>query len=419
MLATKFLGPMGEAPNQGGISRRWIMQEVESSLRRLRHRLDRPLPGAPLRPGTDLEETLGALDDLVRQGKVRYIGSSTFPASTIVEAQWVSRERGLQRYVSEQPPYSMLVRGIEADVLPTAQRYGMAVIPWSPLSGGWLTGRYRKGADIAEPTSAARRRLADRYDLTLPANQAKLEAADQLAQLAEEAGIPLVQLAIAWVARHPAITSPIIGPRTMEQLEGQLAAADLVTRRRAAGPDRRDRPAGREHQPGRRRLAEPGAGGVGAAAVGRRQPRSATRARLPTRTRHERPVAHPQRATPAARARRCRSRRPSRPGAGVTRWRNHTGPTRQSHERPGSFAVMCAGTGTTPRSRTAPRAPGRTSRDPSPHAPRRCGAQLDQRAGSASSGQTCSAGARVLASYVSIGVLRPGRLPGSLALSHS
>jgi aryl-alcohol dehydrogenase-like predicted oxidoreductase len=228
VLATKFFVPMGEAPNQGGVSRRWIMQEVENSLRRLGtdwidlyqvHRYD---------TGTDLEETLGALDDLVRQGKVRYVGSSTFPASTIVEAQWVSRERGLQRYVSEQPPYSMLVRGIEADVLPTAQRYGMAVIPWSPLSGGWLTGRYRKGADIAGPTSAARRRLAERYDLTLPANQAKLEAADRLAQLADEAGIPLVQLAIAWVARHPAVTSPIIGPRTMEQLEGQLPAADLV-----------------------------------------------------------------------------------------------------------------------------------------------------------------------------------------------
>jgi aryl-alcohol dehydrogenase-like predicted oxidoreductase len=228
VLATKFFVPMGEGPNTGGVSRRWIMQEVESSLRRLStdwidlyqvHRYD---------TGTDLEETLGALDDLVRQGKVRYIGSSTFPASTMVEAQWVSRERGLQRYVSEQPPYSMLVRGIEADVLPTAQRYGMAVIPWSPLSGGWLTGRYRKGTDIAEPTSAARRRLADRYDLTLPANQAKLEAADQLAQLADEAGIPLVQLAIAWVARHPGVTSPIIGPRTMEQLEGQLPAADLV-----------------------------------------------------------------------------------------------------------------------------------------------------------------------------------------------
>jgi aryl-alcohol dehydrogenase-like predicted oxidoreductase len=228
VLATKFFVPMGEAPNQGGVSRRWIMQEVENSLRRLGtdwidlyqvHRYD---------TGTDLEETLGALDDLVRQGKVRYVGSSTFPASTIVEAQWVSRERGLQRYVSEQPPYSMLVRGIEADVLPTAQRYGMAVIPWSPLSGGWLTGRYRKGADIAGPTSAARRRLAERYDLTLPANQAKLEAADGLAQLADEAGIPLVQLAIAWVARHPAVTSPIIGPRTMEQLEGQLPAADLV-----------------------------------------------------------------------------------------------------------------------------------------------------------------------------------------------
>src|SRR3954451_236142 len=209
VLATKFFVPMDEGPNRGGVSRRWIMQEVESSLRRLRtdwidlyqvHRYD---------PGTDLEETLGALDDLVRQGKVRYIGSSTFPASTLVEAQGVSGHRGRARLVrrqttgSDQPPYSMLVRGIEADVLPTAQRYGMAVIPWSPLSGGWLTGRYRKGSDIEGPASAARRRLADRYDLTLPANQAKLEAADRLAQLPDEAGIPLLQLAIRWGAGHP------------------------------------------------------------------------------------------------------------------------------------------------------------------------------------------------------------------------
>jgi aryl-alcohol dehydrogenase-like predicted oxidoreductase len=228
VLATKVHGRMGDDPNQFGNSRRWIVKEVEASLKRLNtdwidlYQIHRP------EPDTDIDETLGALSDLVHQGKVRYIGSSTFPASQIVEAQWVARERGRERFVCEQPPYSMLVRGIEADVLPTAQRYGMAVIPWSPLSGGWLTGRYRKGTDIAEPTSAARRRLADRYDLTLPANQAKLEAADALAQLADEAGIPLVQLAIAWVARHPAVTSPIIGPRTMEQLEGQLPAADLV-----------------------------------------------------------------------------------------------------------------------------------------------------------------------------------------------
>jgi len=228
VLATKFHGPMGDDRNRRGASRRWIVRAVEDSLRRLGtdwidlYQVHRP------EPRVDIDETLGALTDLVRSGKVRYLGSSTFPAHAIVEDQWTAQRRNRERFVSEQPPYSMLVRGIEADVLPTAQRYGMAVIPWSPLSGGWLTGRYRKGADIAEPTSAARRRLADRYDLTLPANQAKLEAADALGQLAEEAGIPLVQLAIAWVARHPAITAPIIGPRTMEQLESQLGAADVT-----------------------------------------------------------------------------------------------------------------------------------------------------------------------------------------------
>jgi aryl-alcohol dehydrogenase-like predicted oxidoreductase len=228
VLATKVWGAMGEDPNRRGVSRRWIVQEVENSLRRLGtdwidlyqiHRYD---------PDVDLEETLGALTDLVQQGKVRYIGSSTFPASTIVEAQWAARDRHLQRYVCEQPPYSILVRGIEADVLPTCARHGMGVIPWSPLAGGWLSGRYRKDADAPTPTSAARQRLTDRYDLSLPANQRKLDAADQLAQLADEAGIPLVQLAIAFVANHPAVTAPIIGPRTMEQLEGQLPAADLV-----------------------------------------------------------------------------------------------------------------------------------------------------------------------------------------------
>jgi aryl-alcohol dehydrogenase-like predicted oxidoreductase len=228
VLATKLFAPMGDDPNRRGASRRWIVQEVESSLRRLGtdwidlyqvHRYD---------PGVDMDETLGALTDLVHQGKVRYIGSSTYPPSAIVEAQWTARDRGLQRYVCEQPPYSILVRGIEADVLPTCLRYGVGVIPWSPLAGGWLTGRHRKGADAVTPTSAARRRLADRYDLSLPANQRKLEAADALAQLADEAGTPLVQLAIAFVANHPAVTAPIIGPRTMEQLEGQLPAADLV-----------------------------------------------------------------------------------------------------------------------------------------------------------------------------------------------
>ncbi len=228
VLATKVWGAMGEDANHRGTSRRWIIREVEESLRRLGtdwidlyqiHRFE---------PDTDIEETLGALTDLVQQAKVRYIGSSTFPASAIVAAQWAARDRHLQRFVCEQPPYSILVRGIEADVLPTCARYGMGVIPWSPLAGGWLSGRHRKDAEQAAPFSAARRRLAERYDLSLPANQRKLEAAEALAQLAEEAGMSLIEMAIAFVSNHPAVTAAIIGPRTMEQLESQLPAADVV-----------------------------------------------------------------------------------------------------------------------------------------------------------------------------------------------
>jgi aryl-alcohol dehydrogenase-like predicted oxidoreductase len=230
ILATKLYMPIGEDPdpNRRGTSRRWIIQEVESSLRRLGtdwidlYQVHRPTPE------TDLEETLGTLSDLVHQGKVRYIGHSTYPASLIVEAQWTARDRRLQRFVTEQPPYSILTRGIEAEVLPACRRYGMGVIPWSPLQGGWLSGRYRKGTDVAGPASAARRRLVDRYDLSLPENQRKLDAAEQLAQLAEEAGITLIQLALAFVLNHPAVTAPIIGPRTMEHLESQLTAADVV-----------------------------------------------------------------------------------------------------------------------------------------------------------------------------------------------
>jgi aryl-alcohol dehydrogenase-like predicted oxidoreductase len=228
VLATKFHGAMGEDPNQQGNSRRWIIREVEDSLRRLGtdwidlYQVHRP------DPGTDIEETLGALTDLVHQGKVRYLGSSTFPPSVIVEAQWAARDRHLQRFVCEQPPYSILVRGIEAEVLPTCARYGMGVIPWSPLAGGWLSGRYRKDADQQAPFSAARRRLAQRFDLSLPANQRKLEAAEALAQLADEAGLSLIELAIAFVLNHPAVTAAIIGPRTMEQLESQLPAAEVV-----------------------------------------------------------------------------------------------------------------------------------------------------------------------------------------------
>jgi aryl-alcohol dehydrogenase-like predicted oxidoreductase len=225
VLATKVHGTMGDDPNQRGNSRRWIVREVEASLRRLGtdwidlYQIHRP------EPDTDIDDTLGALTDLVRAGKVRYIGSSTFPASAIVEAQWVAERRGRERFVCEQPPYSMLVRGVEADVLPTCERYGMGVIPWSPLAGGWLSGRFRK--EGGDPTSRRAEMLPDRYDLSLPGNQRKLDAADALAQLADEAGLSLIELAIAWVVRHPAVTAAIIGPRTMEHLEAQLGAAEV------------------------------------------------------------------------------------------------------------------------------------------------------------------------------------------------
>ncbi len=225
VLATKVHGTMGDDPNEFGNSRRWIVREVENSLRRLGtdwidlYQIHRP------EADTDIDETLGALTDLVHAGKVRYIGSSTFPASQIVEAQWVAERRGRERFVCEQPPYSILVREVEKDVLPTAQRHRMGVIPWSPLAGGWLSGRYRKDADA--PTSHRAARIPGRYDMSLPGNQRKLEAADALAKLAEEAGVTLIEMALAFVIRHPAVTAAIIGPRTMEQLESQLSAADV------------------------------------------------------------------------------------------------------------------------------------------------------------------------------------------------
>ncbi len=226
VLATKVHGPMGDDPNQFGNSRRWIATEVENSLRRLKtdwidlYQIHRP------EADTDIDETLGALTDLIRAGKVRYIGSSTFPASQIVEAQWVAQKRGRERFVCEQPPYSILVRAIENDVLPTCQRFGMGVIPWSPLAGGWLTGRYRKGGEL--PKSHRAQRIPARYDMSLEGNQRKLEAAEALAVLAEEAGITVIEMALAFVMRHPAVTAPIIGPRTMEQLESQLPAAEVT-----------------------------------------------------------------------------------------------------------------------------------------------------------------------------------------------
>jgi|SRR5579875_109013 len=227
VLATKVHFPMGQDPNERGNSRRWIMLEVERQLKRLRTdwidllQIHRP------EEETDLAETLSALTDLIRQGKVRYIGSSTFPASLIVEAQWIARERNLERFVCEQPPYSLLVRGIEAEVLPVAQRYGLGVITWSPLAGGWLSGRYRKGQAPPPSQGSRAQRLPERFDLSLPANQRKLEAVERLDGLAQEAGIPLPQLAVAFAINHPAVTAAIIGPRTLEQLQPLLAALEV------------------------------------------------------------------------------------------------------------------------------------------------------------------------------------------------
>jgi aryl-alcohol dehydrogenase-like predicted oxidoreductase len=225
ILATKFWGPMGGDANRRGVSRRWIVTAVEDSLRRLGtdwidlYQMHRP------DPDTDIDETLGALTDLVQQGKVRYIGSSSFSGAEIVEAQWVARDRRLERFRTEQPPYSLLTRSIELDVLPTAQRYGMGTLTYSPLGGGWLSGSWT--AESA-PTSPARQRLVARFDMSLPENQRKLEAVQQLAQVAEDAGLSMIELAIAFVVDHPGVTSAIIGPRTMEQLESQLPAADVT-----------------------------------------------------------------------------------------------------------------------------------------------------------------------------------------------
>ncbi len=233
VLATKFHGPMdvamgqpGGDPNQRGNSRRWVTREVEASLTRLHtdwidlYQVHRP------DPATDDDETLAALTDLQRQGKIRAFGSSTFPAHRIVQGQWIAEMRGLGRFVSEQPPYSLLDRGIERDVLPVAQEYRMGVIPWSPLSGGWLTGRYRKGQDA--PASNRAKMMPDRFDLSRPENQVRLDAVEALTLLAEESGLSLIHLALAFVMQHPSVTAPIIGPRTIEQLESQLGALEVT-----------------------------------------------------------------------------------------------------------------------------------------------------------------------------------------------
>jgi aryl-alcohol dehydrogenase-like predicted oxidoreductase len=227
VLATKAHGAMGQDVNMAGNSRRWIIREVENSLRRLQtdyidlYQMHRP------DPDTDIDETLSALSDLVHSGKVRAIGSSTFPAEQIVEAQWVADRRGYVRFRCEQPPYSMLVRGIEGAVLPACQKYGMGVIAWSPLAGGWLTGRIRQDTGV-DMTSGRARRLPHRFDPALPGNQAKLAAVEELIKIAADAGCSLTHMALAFVTGNPAVTSAIIGPRTMEQLTDLLAGASVT-----------------------------------------------------------------------------------------------------------------------------------------------------------------------------------------------
>lgn len=233
VLATKVNSPMdvglGEAggdPNKRGSSPRWIFKEVEDSLRRLQtdwidlYQIHRP------DPTTADEDTLAALTTLQQQGKIRAFGSSTFAPQRIVEAQWTAEKRGLGRYITEQPPYSLIDRGIERDVLPTTQKYNMGVLSWSPLAGGWLTGRFRKGQGTPDTNRA--KMMPARFDISEPRNQAKLEAVEQFALLAEQTGISLIHLALAFVMQHPGVTAPIIGPRTMDQLESQLGATDVV-----------------------------------------------------------------------------------------------------------------------------------------------------------------------------------------------
>ncbi|MFG2307346.1 aldo/keto reductase [Streptomyces sp. NPDC048566] len=225
VLATKAGLPMGEEPNRRGSSRRWLVAELDASLRRLGvdhvdlyqiHRWD---------PRTADDETLSALTDLQRAGKIRYFGSSTFPAHRIVQAQWAAREHRLSRYVTEQPSYSVLQRGVEAHVLPVAEEYGLGVLVWSPLASGWLSGAVRAGREITTSRSAA---MPQRFDLSVPANRARLDAVERLAAVAEEAGLSMIQLALGFVTAHPAVTSALLGPRTPEHLRAQLAAADTV-----------------------------------------------------------------------------------------------------------------------------------------------------------------------------------------------
>jgi len=229
VLATKFFHPMGEDPNQRGGSRRWIVRAVEDSLKRLdtdyidlyqMHRFDSE---------TDLDETLFALTDLVRQGKIRSFGSSCFPADRIVQAQWVADRRGHLPFRCEQSNYSLFNREIERFVLPACQRHGLGMIVWSPLDGGFLSGKYRATGDIAGDNRISRfnRMFRGSFDPEAELFQRKLHLVGELAAVADEAGLPLAQMAVAFAIEHPAVTSAIIGPRTMDHLEGLLAVGEM------------------------------------------------------------------------------------------------------------------------------------------------------------------------------------------------
>ncbi len=224
ILATKVHGKMGDGPNDHGNHRQHIFQQVDASLRRLQtdyidlYQIHRPQADTPI------DETLDALNDLVRAGKVRYIGSSTFPAWQLVEALWEADNRHFARFICEQPPYHLFDRRIESEVLPVCRKYGTAVIPWSPLAGGWLSGKYRKGQPLPE-VGRHLKQVTEKQDD--PGVQRRLDTVERLLPLAQEIGCTLSQLALAWNMAQPGITSPIIGPRTMEQLEDNLGALEV------------------------------------------------------------------------------------------------------------------------------------------------------------------------------------------------
>jgi aryl-alcohol dehydrogenase-like predicted oxidoreductase len=225
VLATKFGNAMDDDPAHRGGSRRWVRQAVTDSLRRLgTDRIDlcqmhRPDPEVPF------EETLGALTELVDEGLIGTVGTSTFPAEQLVEAQWIASRDGHTRPTSEQPPYSILCRGVEHAVLPMCRKYDIGALVWAPLNGGWLTGKYRR--DEPPPASSRGEREPDHFDLAGGWRDAKFDAVDRLSSVADAAGVPLAGMAVAFALAHPAVSAVLIGPRTPDQLADLLTLADI------------------------------------------------------------------------------------------------------------------------------------------------------------------------------------------------